>query len=156
MATEAQIAANRLNAQKSTGPRTPEGKEKVSQNAVTHGLLARAAVLHGEDWEEFTCFREDMLRRHPHPAATKRGTPSFDGTWEDSAGSRHASPFTRGDFIFETDQSCETNPIFVEAVRGTHPTWSHEAAGDGTPAEQSCETNPIPSDLKEDQVLCGK
>ncbi len=32
-ATEAQIAANRANAQKSTGPRTAEGKEKVAQNA---------------------------------------------------------------------------------------------------------------------------
>ncbi len=33
MATEAQIAANRANAQKSTGPRTAIGKEKVAQNA---------------------------------------------------------------------------------------------------------------------------
>jgi hypothetical protein len=61
MATEAQIAANRLNAQKSTGPRTPEGKTVVSQNAVKPGLLARAAVLPGEEWEEFTCYREEML-----------------------------------------------------------------------------------------------
>ncbi len=61
MATEAQIEANRINAQKSTGPRTPEGKATVAQNAVTHGLLARTAVLHGEDWEEHTCFSEDLL-----------------------------------------------------------------------------------------------
>ena len=33
MATEAQIEANRANAQKSTGPRTPEGKAAVAQNA---------------------------------------------------------------------------------------------------------------------------
>ena len=52
MTTEAQIEANRANAQKSTGPRTPEGKATVAQNAVKHGLLARTAVLHGEDWEE--------------------------------------------------------------------------------------------------------
>jgi hypothetical protein len=61
MATEAQIEANRVNAQKSTGPRTPEGKATVAQNAVKHGLLARTAVLHGEDWEEYTCFSEDLL-----------------------------------------------------------------------------------------------
>jgi hypothetical protein len=45
MATEAQIEANRANAQKSTGPRTPEGKEKAAQNALKHGLLAREAVV---------------------------------------------------------------------------------------------------------------
>ncbi len=48
MTTEAQVAANRLNAQKSTGPRTPEGKGVVSQNAVKHGLLAREGVLRGK------------------------------------------------------------------------------------------------------------
>ena len=41
MSTEAQIAANRLNAQKSTGPKTEEGKAKVCQNSLKHGLRAR-------------------------------------------------------------------------------------------------------------------
>jgi len=45
MASAAQTSANRLNAQKSTGPRTPEGKAVVSQNAVKHGLLAQQVVL---------------------------------------------------------------------------------------------------------------
>jgi hypothetical protein len=61
MATAAQLRANRLNARKSTGPRTPEGKAVVAQNAVQHGLLARAALLQGEDWEEFTEFRENLV-----------------------------------------------------------------------------------------------
>jgi hypothetical protein len=62
MATEAQVNANRINAQKSTGPRTAEGKAAVAQNALTHGLMARAAVLQGEEWEEYTSFREGMLQ----------------------------------------------------------------------------------------------
>ncbi|MEN6425035.1 MAG: hypothetical protein ABFE13_06720 [Phycisphaerales bacterium] len=61
MATIAQIQANRLNARKSTGPRTAEGKEKASQNAIKHGLLAREAVIQGEDPEEFEGYREEML-----------------------------------------------------------------------------------------------
>ena len=44
MASEAQVRANRLNAQRSTGPRTAEGKAAVAQNAVKHGLLAEQAV----------------------------------------------------------------------------------------------------------------
>jgi hypothetical protein len=38
MATEKQIAANRANAKKSTGPRTAAGRLKSSRNAFRHGL----------------------------------------------------------------------------------------------------------------------
>jgi len=38
MATEKQIAANRANAQKSTGPKNAAGKLKSSRNAYRHGL----------------------------------------------------------------------------------------------------------------------
>jgi hypothetical protein len=61
MASEAQVVANRLNAQKSTGPRTPEGKTVVSQNAVKHGLLAKEVVIKGEDPGEFELYRDQML-----------------------------------------------------------------------------------------------
>lgn len=38
MASERQIAANRRNAQKSTGPRSAAGKKRASRNAYRHGL----------------------------------------------------------------------------------------------------------------------
>jgi hypothetical protein len=38
LATEKQIAANRANAKRSTGPRTAAGKLKSSRNAYRHGL----------------------------------------------------------------------------------------------------------------------
>ena len=63
MATEAQIEANRANAQKSTGPRTAEGKALVAQNAITHGLLARAGVIPGEEVHEFEAHREGLLQQ---------------------------------------------------------------------------------------------
>jgi hypothetical protein len=61
MASAAQVLANRVNAQKSTGPRTQEGKAAVSQNAVKHGLLAREAVIKGEDPGQFEFYRDQML-----------------------------------------------------------------------------------------------
>jgi hypothetical protein len=41
--TSAQLAARRQNAQKSTGPRTPEGKQNSRANALKHGLRAQTA-----------------------------------------------------------------------------------------------------------------
>jgi hypothetical protein len=61
MATEAQILANRCNAQKSTGPRTSEGKAVVSQNAVKHGLSAGQDVISSESQAEFELYRDLML-----------------------------------------------------------------------------------------------
>jgi len=49
MATPAQIAANRANAQKSTGPRSVEGKAASRFNALKHGLDAASIVIPGED-----------------------------------------------------------------------------------------------------------
>ena len=43
MTSERQIAANRENAKKSTGPKTARGKAQASRNAVRHGLEGRRA-----------------------------------------------------------------------------------------------------------------
>jgi len=61
MSSQRQIAANRLNAQRSTGPRGPAGKAKASVNAMKHGFTARAVVLPDEDPEEFESFRAELL-----------------------------------------------------------------------------------------------
>jgi len=57
VSTAAQRAANRRNAQKSTGPKTETGKQAVSQNARRHGLCAQFRVLpeveHQEDFDYF-------------------------------------------------------------------------------------------------------
>ncbi|MGH9632315.1 MAG: hypothetical protein ACRD7E_28760 [Bryobacteraceae bacterium] len=57
MSTEAQILANQANAQLSSGPRTEEGKERSRYNSVTHGLRSQAAILPGEDPEEFASLK---------------------------------------------------------------------------------------------------
>ncbi len=64
MATAAQTEANRLNAEKSTGPRTEEGKRTSSLTAYKHGLTGQRVILTAEEAEvrdRFTdAFFEDL------------------------------------------------------------------------------------------------
>jgi hypothetical protein len=55
----ARLAANAANAQHSTGPRTPEGQARSSQNARTHGLTARDVIIAPDEHEEFEQFLND-------------------------------------------------------------------------------------------------
>ena len=61
MSTQAQILANRLNAQNSTGPRSHEGKAIVSQNAVKHGLTAAHNIISSESQADFDFYRDQIL-----------------------------------------------------------------------------------------------
>jgi hypothetical protein len=61
MATEKQIAANRRNAKKSTGPRTKQGKAISSQNGLKHGLLAKNVIIPTESKAEFDFHRDEVL-----------------------------------------------------------------------------------------------
>ena len=45
MTSEKKAQANRQNALKSTGPKTPEGKDAVRLNAMKHGLLCQEVLL---------------------------------------------------------------------------------------------------------------
>src|SRR6476619_5991854 len=58
MATQKQIEANRRNAQKSTGPKTEEGKTKSKFNAMKHGMTAEVAVLPHEDKTSYEELRQ--------------------------------------------------------------------------------------------------
>ena len=71
MATEKQTAANRLNAQKSTGPRTPEGRAAVRLNGVTHGLTAKTLVLKGESEDDFKALFESLESEHEPTTPTE-------------------------------------------------------------------------------------
>ena len=51
MTSDRKAEANRRNALKSTGPKTPEGKAAVRLNALKHGLLSREVLLPGENEE---------------------------------------------------------------------------------------------------------
>jgi hypothetical protein len=55
------LAANRANSKKSTGPKTPSGKQKSSQNALRHGLRASNPVLAIESQDDFLALHQSFL-----------------------------------------------------------------------------------------------
>jgi hypothetical protein len=62
-----QIEANRLNAQKSTGPRTTEGKAAIRFNALKTDIDAQSQVIPGEDPAALALLAADYYDRY-HPS----------------------------------------------------------------------------------------
>ena len=60
MATQAQIDANRQNAQKSTGPTSAAGKARSSRNNFTHGFRSACVFVNDEDRGEFNGLVADL------------------------------------------------------------------------------------------------
>lgn len=67
MSSERQFEANRLNALKSTGPATPEGRAAVRLNGIKHGLSAATVVLPDEDPADFEA-RLDAFQAEYEPS----------------------------------------------------------------------------------------
>jgi hypothetical protein len=61
MATLKQIQANRLNAQRSTGPRTEAGQTASSQNSRRHGCYSSQVVIEGQDQEQFNLLLDEFM-----------------------------------------------------------------------------------------------
>src|SRR2546428_12101275 len=71
MSTDRQIEANRLNAQHSTGPSTPEGRAAVRLNGLKYGLYAETLILPGEDPAEFEALLDRLRAAHHPPTPTQ-------------------------------------------------------------------------------------
>ncbi len=61
MASKRQTNANRRNAKKSTGPKTPEGKAASCMNSVKHGFRSSQVVIPGESEAEFDALLDSFL-----------------------------------------------------------------------------------------------
>jgi hypothetical protein len=59
--SEAQLNANRANAQHSTGATSPAGKARSSMNALKHGLTSKTVVLPGEDKADYEARLETLI-----------------------------------------------------------------------------------------------
>jgi hypothetical protein len=63
MISEKRLAANRANGALSRGPKTNTGKARSSQNALRHGLLAKAVLLRNENAEAFQALLDAYIDR---------------------------------------------------------------------------------------------
>ena len=59
--SEAQLAANRANAQHYTGPKSTEAKERTRMNATRHGLTGQVICLSEEDMKAFERFCHEIV-----------------------------------------------------------------------------------------------
>jgi hypothetical protein len=62
MATQQQIAANRLNAQHSSGPKTEAGRNRSRMNGVRHGLTGQVTTMTDEDRAAHEQFSKALMK----------------------------------------------------------------------------------------------
>jgi hypothetical protein len=81
--TARRIAANRANAQKSTGPTTSSGKARAALNAFRHGLATNRIIVQGEETAEFEQMRTEMIDHYQPlgPEQTALFNDMFSSFW---------------------------------------------------------------------------
>src|SRR3982074_1060307 len=67
-----QIAANRINALSSTGPKTEDGRRRSRRNAVRHGLTAETVIVALEDIEDYRAFEGAIIADYDALTAVER------------------------------------------------------------------------------------
>ena len=72
MSSFKQIEANRRNALKSTGPTTPEGKQRSRCNAIRHGLTAETVIAVLENSDDYEAFERTVISDYDAETAVER------------------------------------------------------------------------------------
>src|ERR1700720_1923410 len=73
MTSDLKSATSRANSAKSYGPKTPEGREKSSQNSLNHGFTAKKTILlECENEGHFQTMRNDYIATYQPCSAVKK------------------------------------------------------------------------------------
>ena len=137
MSTDRQIEANRLNAQHSTGPTTPEGRAAVRLNGLKYGLYAETLILPGEDPADFETLLDRLDAEHQPATPTEelfvsqiamaswrrlrvqRMEAAFyknkhkENTQDDNRWYRPLDPIGRLTFIAQRDADCGSKSVLA-------------------------------------------
>ena len=78
------IEANKRNAKRSTGPKTPEGKAKSAMNSIKYGIYSDKYLIKDESYEDFDNYRKKILRclNPTNPVLFDMATHVVSNGWE--------------------------------------------------------------------------
>ncbi len=128
------IAANRRNALKSTGPRTPAGKRRSALNALRRDLcpqeLERQLRARGEDPGEFCRLHRDLIAIfQPHDEAAGRAVEWLARIWWEKA--RRIRQWVAAGTARSEDLDARLEELLrflVHVLRQRHEWWHHHQA----------------------------
>jgi hypothetical protein len=158
MATDAQVAANRANAKRSTGPKSETGKANSSKNALKHGGYTKHhVILPGEDESQYEALLESIQAEfQPRtPAERHLVREMAESQWRLARFGRYeqealaeAGPNPDVNLLLKYDRltnsanrtwhKCLQTLAFLRKVRQRYPMYL-------VPDPRIEETNPIPS-----------
>jgi hypothetical protein len=148
MPSEAQLLANRRNAQRSTGPRTEAGRARSCMNATKSGIYAKSEIIPGEDPSEL-----EALKTRIYDSLQPSPKDTFDRIYRLQASTarilnRSLETLLRIRKLDLLHPAEQTNPIPGGAGASAPPPGFCPAQPGPEPdptASQTDETNPIPA-----------
>ena len=119
----ARLAANRLNAQSSTGPRTATGKSRVSMNAIKTGITSQTVVLTAAQMPAYEQHMERRLTKYAPIGDDENMLVQtiIDNEWRlAQIAPLESAIYSIGARLFTSEFADEENPIAREALLRGH------------------------------------
>ena len=169
MPTQKQLEANRLNARKSTGPRSIQGKARSSMNALKSGIDAKAQIIRGEKAANLEALKAEYYQRFRPTTPIQRMLVDTlidcewllrrfrvceAQLWEQGAGSAF-----RPDAALEAAQSFKGNADYftrlqrrIDAAHRNYRNALHELRRQQAGEDHDPEPDPVPATLRRERT----